>query len=193
MVREVHSGETVSGVVKPVWSEKTIDTAALPDGVREFGDGKKFYYLDVRNGPLPGPAETARWKEEWAKMLGTPASNYDFPRKCELYFKFSRPGYDGELYRQNNAPGKVQETMLLLPRQGKPPQHTAGNPSDRAKCDRIQPGYCMKPRSNRNNPAAVWDLQNPRHDNAVIGLRFYKPLRITVSPRFFAFFKQYPG
>ena len=27
----------------------------------------------------------------------------------------------------------------------------------------------------------------------VIGLRFYNPLRLTVAPRFFAFFMQYPG
>ena len=120
-MKEVHSGETVSGVVKPAWSDSALDTTALPDGVREFTDGKKFYYLNVLNGSLPGPAEVARWKEEWAEMLGRPAPDYEFPRKCELYFKFSQPGYDGELYRQNNAPGKVQETMLLLPRQGKPP------------------------------------------------------------------------
>jgi len=51
----------------------------------------------------------------------------------------------------------------------------------------------MKPRSNRNDPAAVWDLQNPRRDNAVIGIRFYKSLGLTISPRFIAFFMQVPG
>lgn len=50
----------------------------------------------------------------------------------------------------------------------------------------------MKPRSNRNDPAAVKELQNPHHDNAVIGFRFYKFFQLTVSPRFFAFFMQYP-
>ena len=51
----------------------------------------------------------------------------------------------------------------------------------------------MKARSNRGNPAAVKELQNPHRDNTVIGLRFYSPFQLTVSPRFFAFFMQYPG
>ena len=57
----------------------------------------------------------------------------------------------------------------------------------------IKPGYCIKARSNRNDPAAVKEPQNPRHDNAVIGLRFCNLLQLTVSPRFFAFFMQHPG
>lgn len=90
-MKEVRSGETVSGAVRPVWSGEVLDTTRLPDGVREFRSGDKYYYLNVQNGPLPGPAEVARWKDEWAKMLGTPAPDYEFPRKCELYFKFSQP------------------------------------------------------------------------------------------------------
>ena len=37
------------------------------------------------------------------------------------------------------------------------------------------------------------ELQNPHHDNSVIGLRFCKFFQLTVSPRFFAFFMQYTG
>ena len=58
---------------------------------------------------------------------------------------------------------------------------------------RIKPDYCLKPRSNRGNPAAVIGLQNPHYGNAVTGFRFYSPLRLTVSPRFIAFFMQQPG
>ena len=61
-----------------------------------------------------------------------------------------------------------------------------------AEAQALYPGYCMKARSNRSNPAAVKELQNPHRDNAVIGLRFYSLFQLTVSPRFFAFFMQYP-
>ncbi len=46
----------------------------------------------------------------------------------------------------------------------------------------------MKAHSNRGTPAAVKELQNPRLDNSVIGLRFYSLFQLTVSPRFIVFF-----
>ena len=39
-MKEVRSGETVSGVVKPAWSEKPLDTTTLPDGVRAIPSPK---------------------------------------------------------------------------------------------------------------------------------------------------------
>ena len=55
------------------------------------------------------------------------------------------------------------------------------------------PGYCMKANSNRGKSAAVKELQNPHHDNSVIGLRFYNLSQLTVSPRSYErqFFKRY--
>jgi len=55
------------------------------------------------------------------------------------------------------------------------------------------PGHCLKARSNRNDPAAVKEPQNPHLDNAVIGLRFCNLFQLTVSPRFIVFFRQWPG
>lgn len=123
-MKEVFSGETVSGTVKLSWSGETIDTTTLADGVREFFDGEKYHYLNVHNHGTPGPAETEQWKKDWEGFFGKPADSYVYEKKCTLYKKFSGPGFDGELYRQSNAPGKFQQTMLLLPHKGKAPYPT---------------------------------------------------------------------
>ena len=106
-MKEVFSGETVSGVVKLSWSGETLDTTLLPDGVREFSDGKKYHYLNVQNRGIPTPAELRQWKLDWEEFFGKPADSYFYEKKCTLYKKFSGPGFDGELYRQNNAPGWI--------------------------------------------------------------------------------------
>lgn len=123
-MREVFSGDTVSGSVKAAWSSEVIDTTLLADGVREFFDGQKYHYLNVQNQGKPDSCEVERWQKEWTSFFGAPADDYVYEKKCTLYKKFSGPGFEGELYRQNNAPGKWQQTMLLLPHKGKAPYPT---------------------------------------------------------------------
>ena len=123
-MKEVFSGETVSGSVKLSWSQEIIDTTSLPDGVREFYDGKTYYYLNVQNQGKPSEAEVEKWKKQWDEFFGAPDASYVYEKKCELYKTFSGPGFKGELYRQNNAPGKFQQTMLLLPEKGSAPYPT---------------------------------------------------------------------
>ena len=57
----------------------------------------------------------------------------------------------------------------------------------------LLPGQDPKARSNRSDPAAVKERQNPHHGNSVTGFRFYRLFQLTVSPRFFAFFMPWPG
>lgn len=123
-MKEVFSGDTVSGKVKLSWSGEIIDTALLADGVREFTDGKKYYYLNVRNQGKPSEAEVEEWKKNWTAFFGVPSETYSYEKKCTLYKKFSTDDFDGELYHQANAPGKTQQTMLLLPKKGKAPYPT---------------------------------------------------------------------
>ena len=123
-MKEVFSGETVSGKVKLAWSGEIIDTTLLADGVREFSDGKKYYYLNVNNHGTPSKEELAQWKADWEEFFGSFADNYSYEKKCTLYKKFTTDTYDGELYRHANAPGKFQQTMLLLPKKGKAPYPT---------------------------------------------------------------------
>ena len=87
-IKEVFSGETVSGTVRLGWSGETIDTSKLADGVREFFYKDTPHYLNVLNGPIPGADVLAEWKKEWEKMVGTP-SDYDFERKTVLFSNFS--------------------------------------------------------------------------------------------------------
>ena len=120
-MREVFSGETVSGIVRASWSGEIIDTSSLADGVREFRSGDKYFYLNVQNSGAPDAAVCDMWRREWDALLGKPADNYRYEKKCTLYKTFSGNGFKGELYRQANAPGKVQQTMLLLPEKGNAP------------------------------------------------------------------------
>ena len=80
-MKEVFSGETVSGTVKLSWSGETIDTTTLADGVREFFDGEKYHYLNVHNHGTPGPAETEQWKKDWEGFFGKPADSYVYEKK----------------------------------------------------------------------------------------------------------------
>lgn len=123
-MKEVFSGETVSGKVKLSWSGEICDTTLLADGVREFADGEKYHYLNVNNHGKPSEKEIAEWKKEWREFFGTFSDTYTYQKECTLYKKFSTDTYDGELYRHANAPGKFQQTMLLLPKKGKAPYPT---------------------------------------------------------------------
>lgn len=119
-MKKVHNGETVSGKVCLEWSGRIIDTALLADGVREFIFNGKSYYLNVCNAPLPDKEMLEQWRTDWAEMIGTP-SEYDFEHKSVMIKEFSGSGFKGELYLQNNAPGKVQKSILLLPDKGNAP------------------------------------------------------------------------
>ena len=121
-MREVFSGETVSQQVKLSWSKEIIDTALLPDGVREFEHEGKYYYLNVQNNPLPGRDELQRWKKEWEGFFGKPADTYVYEKKRTLVKKFAACGLTGELYHISNGPdGRFEPAMLLLPEKGKAP------------------------------------------------------------------------
>ena len=53
----------------------------------------------------------------------------------------------------------------------------------------------LKLKGNFRRPLMSWPCKKHKnhHGNIVTGLRFYSPLRLTVSPRFIAFFMQQPG
>ena len=80
-MKEVFSGETVSGSVKLSWSQEIIDTTSLPDGVREFYDGKTYYYLNVQNQGKPSEAEVEKWKKQWDEFFGAPDASYVYEKK----------------------------------------------------------------------------------------------------------------